>query len=122
MSAVLRSLALVGLTAAVTTGVVAEVATAQQAPATSAPAPQLVAGLPDFTRLVDEVGPAVVSIEAEHGGRSAAATRGVQPGQGEIPEIFRRFFGPDFQFPHMPNDPHHGGGRRGIGMGSGFII
>lgn len=122
MTAVLRSLALVGLTAAVTTGVVAEVASAQQAPPTSAPAPQLVAGLPDFTRLVDEVGPAVVSIEAEHGGRSAAATRGAQPGQGEIPEIFRRFFGPDSQFPDMPNDPHHGGDRRGIGMGSGFII
>ena len=84
MSAVLRSLALVGLTAAVTTGVVAEVATAQQAPATSAPAPQLVAGLPDFTRLVDEVGPAVVSIEAEHGGRSAGARRASRTPCGDL--------------------------------------
>ena len=37
----------------------------------AAPAAELVAGLPDFTRLVEQVGPAVVSVQAELGGRSA---------------------------------------------------
>ena len=41
------------------------VATAQST--VQAPAPELVAGLPDFTRLVDQVGPAVVSVQAEIG-------------------------------------------------------
>ena len=52
-------------------------AQAQSQPA-AAPAPELVVGLPDFTRLVDQVGPAVVSVEAEVGGkpRTAAAQRG----------------------------------------------
>ena len=36
------------------------------APAT--PAPQMVSGLPDFTNLVDQVGPAVVNVEADING------------------------------------------------------
>ena len=52
-----------------------------QSQAAAAPAPELVVGLPDFTRLVEQVGPAVVSVEAEVGGkpRTATAQRGQQP-------------------------------------------
>ena len=58
-------------------GVLLSVACAQTTAPTAAPqqpiatlpaqpqAPELVTGLPDFTRLVDRVGPGVVSIEAE---------------------------------------------------------
>ena len=59
----MRALALVAVTAAATTAVVLPAATAQ-APA---PAPQMVVGLPDFTNLVDQVGPGVVNIEAQIG-------------------------------------------------------
>jgi serine protease Do len=91
----------------------------------AAPAPELVVGLPDFTRLVDQVGPAVVSIEAEVGGkpRAAIAQRGQQqlPDEEQIPEFFRRFFGPDgMPMPGMPGAP--GGRPRGVSQGTGFII
>ena len=50
-----------------------------QTPAAAAtpmpPPPQLVAGLPDFTVLVDQVGPAVVSVQAEIGGGAPRAQR-----------------------------------------------
>lgn len=88
-------------------------------------APQIVTGLPDFTQLVEQVGPGVVNIEAKVGSRPAA--RGPQPaqepmpGDGEMPEFFRRFFGPDFQMPGPQQGPR-GPQRRGTSMGSGFII
>lgn len=86
---------------------------------TPAPAPELVAGLPDFTRLVQQVGPAVVSVQAEVGAASRGTT---QRGQGipdeEIPEFFRRMF------PNMPGVPGMPGmpGPRGTSQGTGFII
>ena len=91
----------------------------------AAPAPELVVGLPDFTRLVDQVGPAVVSVEAEVGGkpRAAAAPRGQQqfPDEDQIPEFFRRFFGPDGM--PMPGGPGTPEARpRGVSQGTGFII
>ena len=93
------------------------VATAQS----PAPAPELVAGLPDFTRLVDQVGPAVVSVQAEVGGNTrATAQRGQQqtPSDEEIPEFFRRFFGPGMSpMPGMPDQQ-----QRGTSQGTGFII
>lgn len=98
------------------------VATAQNAP-TAAPAPELVAGLPDFTRLVDRVGPAVVSVQAESGGRSRAIAQNGQqmPNEEEIPEFFRRFFGPGMSpMPGMPGTP--GQQPRGMSQGTGFII
>ncbi|MDR1074868.1 MAG: Do family serine endopeptidase [Xanthomonadaceae bacterium] len=76
-------------------------------------APQLVVGLPDFTQLVDQVGPAVVNIEATV--RAQTRSRSDGPDMDDVPEFFRRFFGPEFQMPRMPR----GGGRS---MGSGFII
>lgn len=114
-----RILALAVATAAATSAVVVPFASTAQSSAPAAPAPQLVAGLPDFTRLVDEVAPAVVNIEAQAGTRQVA-----QQGQGEdeIPEIFRRFFGPGGMpgMPGMPGGPD--GGPRGVSMGTGFII
>ena len=88
-------------------------------------APQIVSGLPDFTQLVEQVGPGVVNIEAKVGTR--AGGRGAQPAEeqvpegGEMPEFFRRFFGPDFQMPGPQQGPR-GPQRRGTSMGSGFII
>ncbi len=90
-----------------------------QAPAS---APELVAGLPDFTRLVQQVGPAVVSVQAEVGGDSRSATARSQgmPDE-EIPEFFRRMFP---NMPGMPGGPGMPGmpGPRGVSQGTGFII
>ena len=127
------ALALVAaVSAAATTAVVLPQATAQSQPA-AAPAPQLVRGLPDFTALVDAVGPGVVNIEASYDGskaRAAAASGrddgddngGGFPGDdSDLPEIFKRFFGPGMPFPggpgqQQPMQP------RGTALGSGFIV
>lgn len=73
--------------------------------------------LPDFTGLVKEVGPAVVSVEATRtaesngeDGPSAQVPEGVPP---EMQEFFRRFFGDPDQRP-QPRDR--------TAAGSGFII
>ncbi|WP_435003360.1 DegQ family serine endoprotease [Xanthomonas arboricola] len=98
------------------------------------PAPQLVAGLPDFTNLVEQVGPGVVNIETTITRKDAMARQrrggqdgGAMPGDEQMPEFFRRFFGPDFQMPGGPRQgPGQGGdddgGIAGKSMGSGFII
>ena len=128
----LPAFVLILLTAAATTAIVLPVATAQStgdaaspAPATAAPVSQaqapatpLVSGLPDFTRLVEQVGPAVVNIETVIGARTAQ--RGEPSLDDEqIPEIFRRFFGPGFQMPGPGQSP---GAPRGRSMGTGFLI
>lgn len=87
--------------------------------APAAPAAPLVRGLPDFTQLVERVGPGVVNIETTIV-RNRQARRG-GPDIDQMPEFFRRFFGPEFGFP----SPGGEGGApeiRGRGMGSGFII
>ena len=88
----------------------------------TAPAPELVAGLPDFTRLVEQVGPAVVSVQAEVGGgsRATAQRRQAMP-EEDIPEFFRRMFPNP---PGMPGGPGMPGmpGPRGTSQGTGFII
>ncbi|GHA69961.1 Do family serine endopeptidase [Cognatilysobacter bugurensis] len=88
-------------------------------PSTAPPAVSMVSGLPDFTNLVQQVGPAVVSISAEVGSRSAmrGGPEGA-PGQEEIPEIFRRFFGDEMPMP----GPQQGPRPRGISQGTGFLI
>ncbi|GLQ97575.1 DegQ family serine endoprotease [Dyella mobilis] len=75
-----------------------------------------VAGLPDFTGIVQKNAPAVVQVEAKYTGRRPKGARGM-PMQGMDPgqaEIFRRFFG----MPMMPSpeDQAH------TSLGSGFII
>ena len=114
------ALAVAGLGAASWYGVATAQSTVQ------APAPELVSGLPDFTRLVDQVGPAVVSVQAEIGSKAqaAAAQRGQpqMPDDEEVPEFFHRFFGPGMT-PGMPGMPGAPNARpRGVSQGTGFII
>jgi serine protease Do len=104
----------------------------QGQPAT--PAAELVGNLPDFTRLVEQVGPAVVSVQAEVGSKRPARRAQAQMPQGDnseddsgdeqIPEFFRRFFGPGMRpMPGMPGQPGQPNARpRGISLGTGFII
>ncbi|GAB2513723.1 DegQ family serine endoprotease [Lysobacter humi (ex Lee et al. 2017)] len=88
-------------------------------PSTAPPAAQMVTGLPDFTNLVQQVGPAVVNISAEVRGRSTA--RAQLPDDERIPEFFRRFFGDEMPFPGGP-EGGPGGGPRGVSQGTGFLI
>ena len=73
----------------------------------------LVTGLPDFTDLIDKVGPAVVNIRT---------TEKIKPGQGgpdeEMQEFLRRFFG----VPGAPRGRAPGQEEVQRGVGSGFII
>lgn len=96
---------------------------APAAAAPRAPAPQLVSGLPDFTNLVEQVGPGVVNVETTIV-RSNRQARTMGPrGDDEMPEFFRRFFGPDFQMPGQgPGGQDDSPRIQGRGMGSGFII
>lgn len=89
----------------------------------AAPAPQLVSGLPDFTQLVDQVGPGVVNVETVIGSRRDPRMAG-GPDMDDMPDFFRRFFGPDFQMPGPGQGPRgrQDNAPRGRGMGSGFII
>jgi serine protease Do len=115
-----RSLALVAITMAATTAVVLPAATAQ-APS---PAPQLVVGLPDFTHLVEQVGPGVVNIEAIIGPKSSRQQAQAQmPDEDDLPEIFRRFFGPGMPgLPGQPGMPGPDAGPQGVSIGTGFIM
>jgi serine protease Do len=81
-----------------------------------------VRGLPDFTDLVEQVGPSVVNI------RTLEKTRPGAPGTSmpdeEMQELFRRFFGMP-----MPNAPRQAPRQPGPqdeaqprGVGSGFIL
>lgn len=78
-------------------------------------APQIVTGLPDFTKLVETVGPGVVNIEAKVAPKKVS--RQQMHDDEEMPEFFRRFFGPGMP---MPGQPQPRGG--GMSAGSGFII
>ena len=96
-----------------------------------APSVAMAAVLPDFTDLVDKVGPAVVNIRTTE--RSKAMQQGVPGSEDEeMQEFFRRFFGqpPGQGQPRQQPSPR---GRRGApggdeqqqvprGVGSGFII
>ena len=92
------------------------------APASTAPP---VVSLPDFTGLVDQVGPAVVNIEGKithHSRPGRSSMRGL-PDDAQIPDLFRRFFGPDFQMPRTPDaDSDDDGSTEALSEGSGFII
>jgi serine protease Do len=94
---------------------------AQVAAPRAAPAPQLVQGLPDFTQLVDQVGPGVVKVDTVIGARRNSRAVQQGPDMDQMPEFFRRFFGPDFQMPG-PGQQGPDNGPRGRSMGSGFII
>ena len=70
------------------------------------------AQLPDFSGLVERVGPAVVNIEATR--TAEAAARDGLPGDNDMPEALRRYFG----LPGMPR----GAPRDQTSRGTGFII
>ena len=80
--------------------------------------------LPDFTELVERVGPAVVNIRTAERGRTAAAG-----GSGEIDEQMREFFRRfGIPLPDSPQQPRRGGPRdednepQQRGVGSGFVL
>ncbi|MGH8077694.1 MAG: DegQ family serine endoprotease [Lysobacter sp.] len=89
-------------------------------PSTAPPAVPMVSGLPDFTNLVQQVGPAVVNISAEMAPRRAM--RGQMPDQTQIPEFFRRFFGDEMPLPGGPQGPGGPQSRGGTSLGTGFLI
>ena len=80
--------------------------------------------LPDFTDLVDQVGPSVVNIRTVE----RVAQRGPGPGPGgapmdeEMQELFRRFFGPNFPGAPRQGRPTPQEEPRSRGVGSGFIL
>ncbi|SFK75674.1 DegQ family serine endoprotease [Lysobacter sp. cf310] len=121
MTRPLRSIALAtALVALLPVACTAQTPSAPIAPPPAAtPSAPLVSGLPDFTALVQRVGPAVVNVRAEIAPRRASRGQGQMPNEEEIPEIFRRFFGPD-----MPGGPQGPRGPRGGGnsLGTGFLI
>jgi serine protease Do len=108
---------------------------ANGAPASVAPPPQLAPasatpasryGLPDFSALVEQVGPAVVNISVtQKVSRSGGATAGEDPFAGDPFYDFLRRFG--VPVPGMPGNGGGGGGGRSPeqiqqGVGSGFIV
>ncbi len=75
----------------------------------------LVTGLPDFTRLVEKEGPAVVNISTI----TRQSEDSVREQLDQLPEFFRRFFeqfGGEDGVPSMPQE------REARSLGSGFII
>lgn len=109
----LRALALSGMVATVASVVVLpqSVAMAQSA---------VVRGLPDFTDLVDQVGPSVVNIRTREKASDRAGANGMDE---EMLEFFRRFGVP------IPNTPRQQRPQRPQqeeeqprGVGSGFIL
>jgi serine protease Do len=78
--------------------------------------------LPDFTTLVDKVGPSVVNIRTTTRVSSSNDLRGLPPGmdEGDMSEFFRRFFGiPMPGTPSTPGSPRGGGGGGGSGGNGG---
>ncbi|MBS0569746.1 MAG: Do family serine endopeptidase, partial [Proteobacteria bacterium] len=71
--------------------------------------------LPDFTQLVQKNAPAVVNIKATHTGSDDTQNGQIDP--QDVPEIFRRFFGPQ-----GPGGGHPRFDGTRVSMGSGFII
>jgi serine protease Do len=88
----------------------------------AAPAAGNAQGLPDFTELVDKVGPAVVNIRTLERGRQARAGSG-DP-EDDMAELLRRFFGQPPGQPQrpMPRSPQPDGEPQQRGLASGFIL
>jgi serine protease Do len=89
----------------------------------STPAMAQARALPDFTDLVEQVGPSVVNIRTLERARSSAGAPGVDE---EMQEFFRRFFGqplPGAPRPSpRPNQPDEEQQPQPRGVGSGFIL
>ncbi|WP_133479953.1 DegQ family serine endoprotease [Cognatilysobacter segetis] len=93
-------------------------AAALPVPSTAPPVVQMVSGLPDFTNLVQKVGPAVVNVSAEiRGGSRQMAS------EDDIPDFFKRFFGEDMPLPGGPRGPQGpDNGLKGVSLGTGFMV
>ena len=95
-------------------------------PVTAAQTPPAAVGLPDFTAIVEKADPAVVNIRTT----ATVPVRGSNgPGGSDPYELFRWFFGPEFQPPGQspnprqrpqPTPPEERTVPRGVG--SGFFI
>lgn len=126
MKAVYAAILAVGITAGAGTVMWKESAAPQMLPAAHAQAqvasPPVVSGLPDFTQLVELVGPAVVNIRTSEAVSNKRGAAGAM--DEEMLEFFRRFGLP------VPNVPRQGRPapddedteNRPSGVGSGFIL
>lgn len=90
-----------------------------------------VAGLPDFTDLVERTGPAVVNIRTTEKAKSPQGGPGASAEDEEMQEFFKRFFGVPVPRQPQPNVPNTPRGRKPVpqseeevprGVGSGFIL
>jgi len=90
--------------------------------ATAAPQPANAQGLPDFTDLVDKVGPAVVNIRTTERPRAGRGPGGAEMDEDML-EFFRRFGipAPSRPNPRSPQPPGDGDAQP-RGVGSGFIL
>ncbi|MDP3138933.1 MAG: DegQ family serine endoprotease [Burkholderiaceae bacterium] len=79
--------------------------------------------LPDFTDLVEQVGPSVVNIRTLEKNRASSASAGTDE---EMQEFFRRFFGQPLpgvpRRPNRPQQPDDEQQAQPRGVGSGFIL
>ena len=108
----LRSLAFACMFAGAAGGmVVPQAALAQTAAA--------VRGLPDFTDLVDQVGPSVVNIRTVEKASSRASANGMDE---EMMEFFRRFGVPIPNVPRQQRPQRPQDDEQPRGVGSGFIL
>jgi serine protease Do len=93
--------------------------------ASAAPESARAQTLPDFSELVEKVGPAVVGIRTTERARLARGGSGNEQ-EDEMAELFRRFFGVPGQpgQPNRPNprQPQPDGEPQQRGVGSGFIL
>lgn len=105
-------------------GALLPLASAQTAAAPVRPATCPTCGLPDFTALVEKVGPSVVNIRTY----KKVAVGGEGEMDDQTRELLRRFFGIPLPAPNAPrgdrNGPQGGGEEeeRPTGVGSGFIL
>jgi len=119
-----RSCVLASVMAAVSTGALLPASAFAQAPAPAAlpsAAAAAVRGLPDFTDLVEQVGPSVVNIRTSE----KVASRGNASGMDEdMLEFFRRFGVPIPNLPQRPQRPQQPQAEEDQprGVGSGFIL
>ena len=83
-----------------------------------------VRGLPDFTELVEQVGPSVVNIRTLEKVSAREAQAGTP--DEEMQELFRRFFGVPMPTPNVPRQQRpnrpEAEQERPRGVGSGFVL
>jgi serine protease Do len=97
---------------------VTEAIAATSPAAVTAVAPTAAANLPDFTALVDRVGPAVVNLSVVHSTKKAGLDLEDMDEDNPYREFFKRFGGGMPNGPRMMPMPQ----QPAQGMGSGFIV